>query len=116
MQGVIQSAFLWGYMATQLLGGTLADVWGGKRVMAIGIAWFSLASLLLPLALSPSIAAAGHSVTAILAARCAVVSGCGTSCFDLWQATTLAKGHATALTSMSGCMGCGEEPARIVNT
>lgn len=24
-QGVIQSAFLWGYMATQLLGGALAD-------------------------------------------------------------------------------------------
>jgi MFS family permease len=93
MQGVIQSAFLWGYMATQLLGGTLADVWGGKRVMAIGIAWFSLASLLLPLALSPSIAAAGHSVTAILAARCAVVSACDTSC-GVWQAMALVKGHA----------------------
>ena len=25
LQGVIQSAFLWGYMATQLLGGALAD-------------------------------------------------------------------------------------------
>jgi len=28
-QGVVQSAFLWGYMATQLLGGTLADRFGG---------------------------------------------------------------------------------------
>jgi MFS family permease len=98
-QGVVQSAFLWGYMATQLLGGTLADRFGGalapppcrallrrsrlargllaallrkcapapphprgcqalraraagKVVMACGIAWFSLASLLLPTALS----------------------------------------------------------------
>ena len=29
VQGVIQSAFLWGYLATQLLGGTLADKYGG---------------------------------------------------------------------------------------
>ncbi len=74
-QGVIQSAFIWGYMATQLLGGTLADKYGGKVVMAFGMLWFSLASLALPLALTPAVAAAGHSVTAILAARVAVVSG-----------------------------------------
>ena len=79
LQGIVQSAFLYGYMATQLLGGTLADRLGGERelclkhaychaitsdagkhvtctagkvVMACGIAWFSLASLLLPVALS----------------------------------------------------------------
>ena len=77
MQGVVQSAFLWGYMGTNVLGGKLADVYGGnpckccspdilplacplsrsiphagKVVMAYSIAWFSLACCLLPLALS----------------------------------------------------------------
>lgn len=73
IQGVIQSAFLWGYMATQLIGGTLADRLGGKRVMAAGMLWFSLASLLLPLALSAPVVAAGLTVPAVLLARCCVV-------------------------------------------
>jgi hypothetical protein len=64
-------------MATQLLGGTLADRYGGKLVMAGGIVWFSLASMLLPAALSGPIAAAGLTVPAILAARCAVGLGEG---------------------------------------
>lgn len=77
LQGIIQGAFLWGYMATQFLGGYLADRYGGKVVMAAGVAWFSIASLLLPLALSPPIVAAGLSVPAILAARCMVGLGEG---------------------------------------
>jgi MFS family permease len=48
VQGLIQSAFLWGYMATTLLGGKLADVHGGRKVIAIAIAFFSIASLCLP--------------------------------------------------------------------
>ena len=50
MSGLIQSAFLWGYMATQLLGGILADSLGGKVVMACSVAWFSLATALTPIA------------------------------------------------------------------
>ena len=73
-QGIIQSAFLWGYMATQLFGGTMADKYGGKLVMASGIAWFSLASMLVPLALSDAVVKAGLTLPALLAARCMVVS------------------------------------------
>lgn len=52
IQGQVQAAFLWGYMATQLLGGTLADRYGGKTVIAWAIVFFSLASLALPLVLA----------------------------------------------------------------
>jgi len=77
LQGVIQSSFLWGYMATQLLGGALADRFGGKRVLAGGIAWFSAASLLLPAALSPAVVASGLALPAMLMARCFVGLGEG---------------------------------------
>lgn len=39
LQGLIQSAFLWGYTATQLLGGSLADKYGGRTVIAAGEGW-----------------------------------------------------------------------------
>ncbi|KAK9845874.1 hypothetical protein WJX81_004733 [Elliptochloris bilobata] len=77
LQGIVQSAFLYGYMATQLLGGTLADRFGGKAVMACGVAWFSLASLLLPVALSAPVERAGLTVAAVLLARACVGLGEG---------------------------------------
>ena len=47
-QGIIQSSFLWGYAAMQLLGGTLADRFGGKIVMSAGIVIFTSACAALP--------------------------------------------------------------------
>ncbi|EIE19438.1 MFS general substrate transporter [Coccomyxa subellipsoidea C-169] len=76
-QGLIQSAFLWGYMGTQLLGGTMADRVGGKLVMAWGIAVFSLTSLLMPLALSKAVAAAALTFPAVLATRVCIGLGEG---------------------------------------
>lgn len=77
VQGLIQSAFLWGYTATQLLGGSLADKYGGRAVIAAGVAWFSLASLLLPAALSEPVRAAGLALPAVLLARMCVGLGEG---------------------------------------
>eukprot|EP00951_Prasinocladus_malaysianus_P048109 scaffold654738_cov48-Prasinocladus_malaysianus.AAC.1 len=37
VQGLVSASFLWGYMATQLLGGSLADKYGAKVVMAVAI-------------------------------------------------------------------------------
>ena len=38
MQGIVQSAFLWGYLGTNVLGGQLADAHGGEQIAcSVGI-------------------------------------------------------------------------------
>lgn len=49
-QGLILSAFFWGYVWPQLLGGWMADRFGGRRVLAAGVALWSLATLVTPAA------------------------------------------------------------------
>lgn len=49
-RGLILSAFFWGYLWPQLLGGWLADRFGGKRVLGAGVALWSLATFLTPVA------------------------------------------------------------------
>ncbi|VFS46664.1 D-galactarate permease [Budvicia aquatica] len=41
-QGLIISAFFVGYAAFQIPGGFLADKFGARKIMAIGIAWWSI--------------------------------------------------------------------------
>eukprot|EP00897_Mesotaenium_endlicherianum_P009932 jgi/Mesen1/8968/ME000056S08380 len=66
--GIVQSSFLWGYLLTPIIGGALADRYGGKIVLAVGIGVWSTATLATPWA-------AGHSLGALLAVR--VVMGLG---------------------------------------
>src|SRR5262245_54389736 len=47
-QGVVLSAFFYGYLATQVLGGWLADRYGGKRVLGIAVVWWSIFTFLTP--------------------------------------------------------------------
>jgi MFS transporter, ACS family, solute carrier family 17 (sodium-dependent inorganic phosphate cotransporter), other len=49
-QGFVLSAFFWGYMWPQLAGGILADRFGGRRVLAAGVAIWSLATFMTPAA------------------------------------------------------------------
>src|SRR5688572_9998242 len=51
-QGTILSAFFVGYMLTQILGGRLADRYGGKVVLGAGVILWSLFTLATPLAAS----------------------------------------------------------------
>ena len=49
-RGLILSSFFWGYLGPQLLGGWLADRFGGKRVLGAGVALWSIATFLTPIA------------------------------------------------------------------
>jgi ACS family sodium-dependent inorganic phosphate cotransporter len=48
--GWILSSFFWGYIGPQMLGGWLADRFGGKRVLTAGVLLWSLGTLLTPVA------------------------------------------------------------------
>jgi MFS transporter, ACS family, solute carrier family 17 (sodium-dependent inorganic phosphate cotransporter), other len=47
-QGVVLSAFFWGYIVSQLTGGWMADRYGGKAVLGFGVACWSLATFITP--------------------------------------------------------------------
>jgi MFS transporter, ACS family, solute carrier family 17 (sodium-dependent inorganic phosphate cotransporter), other len=69
-QGVVLSAFFWGYIVSQLAGGWMADRFGGKAVLGFGVACWSLATFVTPLA-------ASFSLPLLLAARVALGVGEG---------------------------------------
>lgn len=48
IRGVVLSSFFYGYLATQVLGGWLADRYGGKVVLGFGVLWWSIFTLLTP--------------------------------------------------------------------
>ena len=68
--GGVLSAFFYGYALTQLVGGRLADSFGGKRVLALGVLGWSLATFVTPLA------AAGGAIP-LVAARVTLGAGEG---------------------------------------
>jgi ACS family sodium-dependent inorganic phosphate cotransporter len=53
-RGLVLSSFFWGYIWLQLPGGWMADRFGGKRVLAAGVALWSVATFLTPPAASIS--------------------------------------------------------------
>jgi len=69
-QGLVLSAFFWGYVWLQMGGGWMADRFGGHRVLAAGVALWSIATIMTP-------PAAATSFAALLAARVALGLGEG---------------------------------------
>uniref|UniRef100_A0A1I8I1D4 MFS domain-containing protein n=1 Tax=Macrostomum lignano TaxID=282301 RepID=A0A1I8I1D4_9PLAT len=56
-QGLILGSFFWGYIVTQIPGGLLAERFGAKWVLGIGILWTAALTLLTPLAAHWGVAA-----------------------------------------------------------
>ncbi|XP_010541712.1 PREDICTED: probable anion transporter 6, chloroplastic [Tarenaya hassleriana] len=46
--GLVQSSFFWGYALSQLPGGWLSKIFGGRKVLEIGVLTWSLATALVP--------------------------------------------------------------------
>lgn len=46
--GLVQSSFFWGYALSQLPGGWLAKIYGGRKVLEIGVLGWSIATILVP--------------------------------------------------------------------
>lgn len=103
VQGLVQSGFLWGYMATQMIGGSLADRYGGRAVMAYSILWFSTASLLMPIALSAKIMAAGLTLPAVMLARGLVGLGEGVALPAMNNLVANNVPPARRSTALGGC-------------
>nr|GMC58629.1 pentatricopeptide repeat-containing protein At5g66520-like [Ipomoea batatas] len=47
--GLVQSSFFWGYALSQLPGGWLAKIFGGRKVLEVGVLVWSLATALVPI-------------------------------------------------------------------
>lgn len=70
--GLVQSIFFLGYMTTAILGGRLADIHGGRPVLAIAVTLWSICTILTPLA-----AALGPGLIPLLVMRVALGAGEG---------------------------------------
>ncbi|MED6146589.1 putative anion transporter 6, chloroplastic [Stylosanthes scabra] len=49
MAGLVQSSFFWGYALSQLPGGWLAKIFGGRKVLEVGVLVWSVATAFVPL-------------------------------------------------------------------
>jgi ACS family sodium-dependent inorganic phosphate cotransporter len=67
-KGLVLSSFFIGYLLTQIVSGWLANRFGGKRLLGFAVAWWSLFTILTPMA-------ATASLPALFAARIALGLG-----------------------------------------
>jgi ACS family sodium-dependent inorganic phosphate cotransporter len=77
-QGWVLSSFFMGYLVTQLVGGWCAAHIGGRKLLAFGVLWWSLFTMLTPLA-------ASYSLGTLIAARIGMGLGEGVAFPAIYQ-------------------------------
>lgn len=103
--GILQSAFLWGYGATQVVGGVAADALGGARVLLLGLALWSVA-----VAAVPASAASPFPVATLVAARAlfGAASGCAVPAAAAAVAAYVPRDRkSVALSTVFAAFNCG---------
>jgi ACS family sodium-dependent inorganic phosphate cotransporter len=103
--GVLQSAFLWGYGATQVVGGVAADALGGARVLLLGLALWSVA-----VAAIPASAVSPFPVATLVAARAlfGAASGCAVPAAAAAVAAYVPRARkSAALSAVFAAFNCG---------
>ncbi|CAN0918172.1 Probable anion transporter 6, chloroplastic [Linum grandiflorum] len=94
--GLVQSSFFWGYALSQLPGGWLSKIFGGRKVLQIGVLTWSIATALVPLL--------AGSMPGLVFSRILVGIGEGVSPS---AATDLIARHVNACTrTNTGCSIC----------
>lgn len=109
-QGIILSCFYFGYILTQLLGGYLADRFGGKIVLAVGVLWWSLFTILTPLA-------ASFGIVALIVARILMGMGEGVtfpSVYSLYSKWVPIRERARSMALSSSGIPIGQVAALVV--
>ena len=106
-QGLVQASFLYGYTASQIQGGVLADRVGGKVVIAAAIAVFAVATLLTPLSLTSAVRDASR--VRALAGKAACVSAALLVAKQSLRAQAVSAGVALPLMlAVRALVGLGE--------
>ena len=104
----MQASFLYGYTASQIQGGVLADRIGGKVVIAAAIAVFAVATLLTPLSLTSAVRAAAR-VRALAGKGGGLRRRCTALAYESWHAQAVSAGVALPLMlGVRALVGLGE--------
>ena len=103
--GVLQSAFLWGYGVTQVIGGVAADILGGARILLFGLLCWSIAVAAIPIS-----AMSLHPVPYLIAAR--FLFGAASGCAVPSAAAAVAKyipsdQKSVGLSTVFAAFNCG---------
>lgn len=109
-QGLILSCFYFGYMVTQFLGGALADRYGGKVVLGIGVVWWSVFTILTP-------PAAAFGLAALIVVRVLMGMGEGVtfpSIYALYGKWIPVKERARAMALTNSGIPVGQVAALLV--